>query len=386
MSEEIKLTEQQTVEQQPVEQPAPAVEAAATESLDQEVEKEEPVKADAASLVGKTIAELSVIFKDLMDSEDRMTRSKEAENIKSAFYRTLGEVRSKTGSVVDDTLDAVEENFKALYADYKRQRAEYNRVQDAQKGENLEKKKAIVEELKALVDSQEDVSALFPAFRALQDRWRSVGPVPASDFRDLNNNYQFNVERFYDKVKISHELRDLDFQKNLEAKVKFCEAAEKLSENENVVAAFNDLQKLHEQWKEFGPVAKEFRESIWERFQAATAVINKKYQAHFEELKGQQKENLEAKTRLCEQIEEIVAREFKSGAEWSAASKEILDLQAQWRKIGFATRKDNQKIYERFRAGCDAFFAKKREFYSAFKGEMDENLNKKEELIQHRWP
>ena len=139
MSEEIKLSEQQTVEQQPVEQPAPAVEAAATESLDQEVEKEEPVKADAASLVGKTIAELSVIFKDLMDSEDRMTRSKEAENIKSAFYRTLGEVRSKTGSVVDDTLDAVEENFKALYADYKRQRAEYNRVQDAQKGENLEK-------------------------------------------------------------------------------------------------------------------------------------------------------------------------------------------------------------------------------------------------------
>ena len=382
MSEEIKLSEQQTVEQQPVEQAAPAVESAATEALEQEVEKEEPVKADAASLVGKTIAELSVIFKNLMDSEDRMTRSKEAENIKSAFYRTLGEVRSKTGSVVDDTLDAVEENFKALYADFKRQRAEYNRVQDAQKGENLEKKKAIVEELKALVDSQEDVSALFPAFRALQDRWRSVGPVPATDFRDLNNNYQFNVERFYDKVKISHELRDLDFQKNLEAKVKFCEAAEKLAENENVVAAFNDLQKLHEQWKEFGPVAKEFRESIWERFQAATAVINKKYQAHFEELKGQQKENLEAKTKLCEQIEEIVAREFKSGAEWSAASKEILDLQAKWRKIGFATRKENQKIYERFRAGCDAFFAKKREFYSSFKDEMEENLQKKEELIQ----
>mgnify|MGYP002623231238 FL=1 len=419
MSEEIKVSEQQTVEQQPAEQTAIPVESAATESPKPEEpaapepaeekapEAEpaapeaaeagpepaeaatepvevatEPVKADAASLVGKTIAELSAIFKDLMDSEDRMTRSKEAESIKSAFYRTLGEVRSKTGSMVDDTLDAVEENFKALYADYKRQRAEYNRVQDAQKGENLEKKKAIVEELKALVDSQEDVSALFPAFRALQDRWRSVGPVPASDFRDLNNNYQFNVERFYDKVKISHELRDLDFQKNLEAKIKFCEAAEKLSENDNVVAAFNELQKLHEQWKEYGPVAKEFRESIWERFQAATAVINKKYQAHFEEIKGQQKENLEAKTRLCEQLEEIVARDFRTGAEWSAANKEILDLQAQWRKIGFATRKENQKIYERFRAGCDTFFAKKREFYSSFKDEMDINLQKKEELIQ----
>ena len=414
MSEEIKVSEQQEVEipvspetQEPensaapeiLESPAPEMDPAAAEASVEEsapVEdgresaQEEPVeeapreggKIDAAGLVGKSIAELSDIFKGLMDSADRMSRSKEAESIKSAFYRTLGEVRSKAGSMVDDSLNAVEENFKALYADYKRQRAEYNKVQDAQKGENLEKKKAIVEELKVLVDSQEDVSALFPSFRALQDRWREVGPVPASDFRDLNNNYQFNVERFYDKVKISHELRDLDFQKNLEAKEKFCEAAEKLAENENIVAAFNELQKLHEQWKEFGPVAKEFRESIWARFQAATAVINKRYQGHFEELKGQQKENLAAKTALCEQIEEIVARDIRTSGEWSAASKEILDIQAKWRKIGFATKKENQRIYERFRAGCDTFFAKKREFYNAFKGEMDENLQKKEELIQ----
>lgn len=362
MSEEIK--EQEVVEQQPVEEQTAEVKPAAT------------------NLAGKSIAELSEIFKEFLSSEDKLTRGHEAETIKSAFYRTLGDVRSKAGTVVDETLDSIEENFKALYADYKKQKAEYNREQDAHKAENLEIKKGIVEELKNLVDSQEDVSALFPAFRALQDRWRATGPVPATDFRDLNNNYQFNVERFYDKVKISHELRDLDFQKNLEAKEKFCEAAEKLAENENVIAAFAELQKLHEQWKEFGPVAKEFRESIWARFQAATSVINKKYQAHFEEQKEKQKENLDAKTALCEELEAIVAREITTGAQWSAASKEVMALQEKWRSIGFATRKDNQKIYDRFRAGCDTFFARKKEFYGQFKDEMEVNLAKKEELIQ----
>ena len=362
MSEEIK--EQEVVEQQPVEEQTAEVKPAAT------------------NLAGKSIAELSEIFKEFLSSEDKLTRGHEAETIKSAFYRTLGDVRSKAGTVVDKTLDSIEENFKALYADYKKQKAEYNREQDAHKAENLEIKKGIVEELKNLVDSQEDVSALFPAFRALQDRWRATGPVPATDFRDLNNNYQFNVERFYDKVKISHELRDLDFQKNLEAKEKFCEAAEKLAGNENVIAAFAELQKLHEQWKEFGPVAKEFRESIWARFQAATSVINKKYQAHFEEQKEKQKENLEAKTALCEELEAIVAREITTGAQWSAASKEVMALQEKWRSIGFATRKDNQKIYDRFRAGCDTFFARKKEFYGQFKDEMEVNLAKKEELIQ----
>ncbi|MBQ3712311.1 MAG: DUF349 domain-containing protein [Bacteroidales bacterium] len=343
----------------------------------------EEIKEQATtSLAGKSIAELSEIFKEFLSSEDKLTRGHEAETIKSAFYRTLGDVRSKAGAVVDETLDSIEENFKALYADYKKQKAEYNREQDAHKAENLEIKKGIVEELKTLVDSQEDVSALFPAFRALQDRWRATGPVPATDFRDLNNNYQFNVERFYDKVKISHELRDLDFQKNLEAKEKFCEAAEKLAENENVIAAFAELQKLHEQWKEFGPVAKEFRESIWARFQAATSVINKKYQAHFEQQKEKQKENLDAKTALCEQLEAIVAREITTGAQWSAASKEVMALQEKWRAIGFATKKDNQKIYDRFRAGCDTFFSRKKEFYSQFKDEMEVNLAKKEELIQ----
>ncbi len=347
--------------------------------MSEEINK--PEVQEEVSLADKTLSELSDVFKNLMDSEDRMSRSKEAESIKSAFYKLLGKLRSEAGEV-EDAFSDVEENFKSIYSDYKRERAEYNKEQDALKEENLEKKKAIIEELKALVDGQDDVSTSFPIFRELQDRWRSTGPVPASAFRDINSTYQFNVERFYDKVKINRELRDLDFQKNLEAKEKFCEAAEKLAENENIVNAFNELQKLHEQWKEFGPVAKEFRDSIWARFQAATSVINKRYQSHFEELKGKQKENLAAKEVLCEKVEEIAAREISSSDEWNSCAKEIEAIQADWRKIGFATKKDNQKIYDRFRAACDTFYGRKREYYSQFRNEMDANVDKKMDLIR----
>ena len=340
-----------------------------------------PEVQEESNFADKTLSELSDVFKSLMDSADRMSRSKEAESIKSAFYKLLGKLKSEAGEVTDAFVE-VEENFKSIYADYKRERAEYNKEQDALKEENLEKKKAIIEELKQLVDAQEDVSASFPAFREIQDKWRSIGPVPATAFRDINSTYQFNVERFYDKVKINRELRDLDFQKNLEVKEQFCEAAEKLAENENVVSAFNELQKLHEQWKEYGPVAKEFRESIWSRFQAATAVINKRYQAHFEELKGKQKENLVAKEALCVKVEEIAAREIKSSDEWNASAKEIEAIQAEWRKIGFATKKDNQKIYDRFRAACDAFYGRKRDYYSQYRGEMDANVEKKLGIIK----
>ena len=350
-----------------------------------EVLEEQPVVAPEAAeevnLADKTLSELSDVFKSLMESADRMSRSKEAESIKSAFYKLLGKLKSEAGEAADAFVE-VEENFKGIYADYKRERAEYNKEQDALKEENLEKKKAIIEELKQLVDAQEDVSASFPAFREIQDKWRAVGPVPATAFRDINSTYQFNVERFYDKVKINRELRDLDFQKNMEVKEKFCEAAEKLAENENIVSAFNELQKLHEQWKEFGPVAKEFRESIWSRFQAATAVINKRYQAHFEELKGKQKENLAAKEALCEKVEEIAAREVRSSDEWNAFAKEIEAIQAEWRKIGFATKKDNQKIYDRFRAACDSFYGRKREYYSKYRGEMEANVEKKLGIIK----
>lgn len=338
---------------------------------------------EVVNFADKSLAQLSDLFKQLMEDADRMSRSKEAESIKSAFYKLLLKMKSEAAEAADtveDAFEEVEENFKSLYADYKRERNEFIKKQEAEKAENLTVKQAIIEELKGLVESQEEVN--FPAFRELQDRWRSAGPVPAANFRDLNDTYQFYVEKFYDMVKIGRDLRDLDFKKNLEAKEAFCAAAEKLAENENVVAAFNELQKLHEQWKDFGPVAKEYREDIWNRFKAATSVINKKYQAHFEELKQQMAENLAAKAALCEQVEEIAAREVANSAEWNAFSKEIEDIQAKWRTIGFATKKDNQKIYDRFRAACDAFYARKREYYNGFKSALDENLQKKMDIIE----
>ena len=353
----------------------------------------------------KTLAELSGLFQELTESADRMKRSKEAEAIKSAFYKRLSREKAEAGedATVDepdaDTVEeiaatepltsapvspfaAIEAGFKSLYNTYKKERAEYNRQLDAEREGNLVKKQAIIEDLKALVDEQGDMKDAFPKFREIQNRWRETGPVPQQNFRDINDTYQLYVEKFYDLVQINRELRDLDFRKNLEAKTEFCEQAEALAESEDVVGAFKELQKLHEQWKEFGPVAKEFRDSIWERFRAATAVINKKYQAHFEGLKEQHAANLEAKTALCEKVEAIAAQEITSSNQWNALSKEIEGIQAEWRKIGFATRKDNQKVYDRFRAACDQFFSRKREYYNEFKDSMNDNMAKKLAIIE----
>lgn len=369
---------------------------------------EAPVEAEAPADLGNlSLAELSDLFDKLSQADDRMKRYKEAEAIKSAFYKRLSKEKAEAGlgakvdepssredvveevapvtqtlEVKDNPFEAMETAFKGVYANYKKERAEYNRQQDAQREDNFAKKQAVIEDLKNLVEKQEDVNSTFPAFRELQNRWREIGPVPATKFRDLNDTYQFYVEKFYDMVKINRDLRDLDFKKNLEAKEAFCQAAEKLSENENVVEAFRELQKLHEQWKEFGPVAKEFRDSIWDRFKAATAVINKKYQAYFEGQKEKQQENLAEKTKLCEQVEAIAGKEVKSSNEWNTLSTEIEEIQKIWRTIGFATRKENQKIYDRFRAACDKFFTRKREYYSQFKDSMNENMEKKLSLIE----
>ena len=369
---------------------------------------EAPAEAEVPAALGNlSLAELSDLFDKLSQADDRMKRYKEAEAIKSAFYKRLSKEKAEAGlgakvdepssredvveevapvtqtlEVKDNPFEAMETAFKGVYANYKKERAEYNRQQDAQREDNFAKKQAVIEDLKNLVEKQEDVNSTFPAFRELQNRWREIGPVPATKFRDLNDTYQFYVEKFYDMVKINRDLRDLDFKKNLEAKEAFCQAAEKLSENENVVEAFRELQKLHEQWKEFGPVVKEFRDSIWDRFKAATAVINKKYQAYFEGQKEKQQENLAEKTKLCEQVEAIAGKEVKSSNEWNTLSTEIEEIQKIWRTIGFATRKENQKIYDRFRAACDRFFTRKREYYSQFKDSMNENMEKKLSLIE----
>ena len=352
----------------------------------------------------KTLAELSELMQSLTESEDRMKRSKEAEAIKSAFYKRLSKEKADAGeetpveepdeSAISEEstvplqsgpvspFAAIEAGFKSLYVKYKKERAEYNKEQDAQREENLKVKQGIIEELKALVEDPGDIGGAFPKFRDIQNRWRETGPVPQQNFRDINDTYQLFVTKFYDLVDINRELRDLDFKKNLEAKTELCERAEALAQDKDVVEAFKELQKLHEQWKDLGPVAKEFRDEIWERFRAATTVINKRYQAHFEEIKGKQEENLKAKIALCEKVEEIAAREITSSTMWNNLSKEIEAIQADWRKIGFATRKENQKVYDRFRAACDKFFERKRASFSEFKDSMNANLEKKLAIIE----
>ena len=415
---------------QPVEETVEKAETPAAEPVETTSAEEAPVAADASNAepaeetpaaedpapetvnyAEKTLSELVELFQKLGDGIEKAKHSKEAEAIKSAFYKKLSREKFEAGlgAQVDEPgeddapeaaepaqaetpeaegetrvnpFEAIEAGFKSLYNDYKKERAELNRQQESERENNYTLKLAVIEDLKALVEKQEDVSATFPAFREIQARWRAIGPVPIQNFRDVNDSYQYYVEKFYDMVKINRDLRDLDFRKNLEAKQAFCEAAEKLSENENVVEAFRELQKLHEQWKEFGPVAKEYRDSIWERFRAATSVINKKYQAYFEGQKSKQAENLVAKTKLCELVEAIADKEVKTSNEWNSLSKEIEDIQKQWKSIGFASKKDNQKIYDRFRAACDKFFEKKRVFYTEYKDNMNENMDRKLSLIE----
>lgn len=362
----------------------------------------------------RSLAELADMFMELARNPERMKMNKEAEAIRSAFYKNLAKEKAAAGipdtdspaadaeaqedgqesmaadqhagdaddSVSENPFAEIERGFKALYNAYRKERAEYNRQLEKEREHNLELKQAVIEDLKALLEKQEDVNATFPEFREIQNRWRAIGPVPVQSFRNLNDTYQLYVEQFYDKVKINRELRDLDFKKNLEVKTGFCEQAEKLAEDDNVIEAFRTLQKLHEQWKEYGPVAKEFRESIWDRFKAATAVINKKYQAHFEGLKSRYAENLAAKEKLCVQVEEIASRENVSASEWNTLSKDIEEIQKQWKTIGFATKKENQKIYDRFRAACDKFFERKREFYAGYKENINANLEKKIALCE----
>ena len=347
----------------------------------------------------KNLAEIVQLFEALASDEERMKKSKDAEALKAAFYKRLHKEKAEAGMTPSEIVESeeaeaaeeivsenpfieIEKGFKELYNKYRAEKAEYNRQIEKEREGNLAAKEAVIADLKALIEKQEDVNATFPEFREIQDRWRAVGPVPVQSYRNINETYQLYVEQFYDMVKINRELRDLDFKKNLEVKEEFCAVAEKLAESDDVVEAFKELQKLHEQWKEYGPVAKEFREQIWDRFKAATAVVNKKYQAFFEGIKEQQAENLAKKTVLCEKVEEIAAREVASSNDWNAFSKEIEELQKEWKTIGFASKKDNQKIYDRFRAACDDFYGRKRDFYTDYKDSMNANLEKKIALCE----
>ena len=381
------------------EQIIPDVEFTSDVVVAEPVVNEEP----AVNYSELNLAELVKLFEELVQNEERMKMSKEAEALKAAFYKRLQKEKADAGLVaepvaeteeaeteeapVEETVSEnpfaeIEKGFKDLYNKYKKERAEYNKQLDKEREQNQALKETVIADLKALIEKQEDVNQTFSEFREIQNRWRAVGPVPAQSYRNLNETYQLYVEQFYDMVKINRELRDLDFKKNLEAKEQLCQSAEQLAENQNVVEAFRELQKLHEQWKEYGPVAKEYRETVWERFKAATAVINKKYQGYFEGIKEQQAENYAKKVALCEKVEAIAEKEISNSNEWNACSKEIEEIQKEWKTIGFASKKENQKVYDRFRAACDKFYGRKREFYTDYKDSINENLEKKIALCE----
>lgn len=402
MSEETKITAPQGQFEEVVEQNVPVLET--TEEIIENNQTEEEVSLISEEilhdLANKSLKDIVTLFESLVEKGDQQEMYKYAEPIKAIFYKTLKKEKIAAGFLAPSEEVAVEEDaeseekvsenpfaeiergFKELFAKYKAVRSVHLQQVEKQKDENLEVKKAIIEELKALLETQEDITTTFPKFRSLQTRWRESGPVPQAKVKDIYDSYQHYVEKFYDYVKINNELRDLDFKKNLEAKTALCEKAEKLVEEENVVNAFAVLQKLHEEWKEFGPVEKEYRESIWERFKVATSQVNKKHQAYFEKIKADQKVNLAAKTVLCEKAEEIAAREVSESNVWNEYSKELEALQKEWKTIGFASKKDNQKIYDRFRAACDQFYNRKREYYSQFKDQMTRNMEQKVALCE----
>lgn len=311
------------------------------------------------------------------------------ESIKVHFYKKhkadLDKIRKEAEDAGEETIftpepDPLEERLKDLLKKYRDIKLDYIQKIEAEKQKNLKEKYRIIEEIKELVNSKESLNDTFQQFRDLQNQWRSVGVVPQQNIKDLWDTYHHYVEIFYDFIKINKELRDLDLKKNLEAKIKLCEKAEELLLETSIVRAFNALQKLHEQWREIGPVPKEMKTEIWERFKTVTSKINKKHQEYFENLKHTQKKNLESKTILSERAEEISNIEIKSPKEWEQYYQEMIELQKIWRTIGFAPKKDNNRIYTRFRTACDNFFARKREFFAQNKEEQSNNLQLKTDL------
>ena len=316
----------------------------------------------------------------------------EVEALKVAFYkihRADMEARRKTffeengaDAEYKPQTDEAEIRFKELYNIYRTKRDEATALSDKEKEENYAAKLAVIEELKQLVDSEEALNTTFAKFHDLQARWRNIGQVPQARVSDLYETYNLHIENFYDYVKINKELRDLDWKRNLEAKTALCEQAEALSEATAIVEAFHKLQKLHEEWREIGPVAIEHKEGLWERFKAASTIINRRHQEHFENIKAEQIKNFERKSALCEELEKLVAEAPTSHKAWNKASERVQAIQAEWRTIGFAPKKDNNKVYDRFRAACDKFFEVKHTFYSEAKDDMAKNLEIKNALCE----
>lgn len=341
--------------------------------------------------VYKTKQEVVERLKEIAASDEAPVKD-EIDLLKTVFYKLhIAEREARLKEYIDgggnpETYQVVpdqdEETFKAQMAVIREKRAKIMQQQEAEKQANLEKKLEIIEKIKAMATSPDEAGKSYNEFKELQQQWKDIKNVPADKANELWRNYQLYVEQFYDLLKLNSEAREYDFKKNLEMKTKLCEAAEKLADEEDVISAFHQLQELHQQYREIGPVAKELREEVWARFKAASTVINKRHQQHFEDLRAKEEENLARKTALCEKVEELGKAENKGAADWEKRSKEIIDIQNEWKTIGFAPQKMNVKIFERFRAACDDFFGRKAEYFKALKVTFSENIEKKKALVE----
>ena len=395
-SEENALVNEQGLNEEKVEEVTPqSVEETVEESIPQveteeaespaEAEEEQPKK------VYETKAEILERVREIAHG-DESPKKEEIDFLKTAFYKLhIAEREAKLKAYIDGggdpeqyqiTPDETEEAFKAEMGIIKEKRAKIFKEQEAEKQENLTKKLAIIDKIKAMITTPEEANKSYKEFQALQQQWREIKNVPAEKANELWRNYQLYVEQFYDMLRLNSEARELDFKKNLEAKTRLCEIAEKLADEEDVISAFHQLQKLHQEYREIGPVAKEQREEIWNRFKAASTAINKRHQQHFEGIRAKEEDNLTRKTALCEQVEAIAAAENKGSGDWEKHTKQIIDLQAEWKTIGFAPQKMNVKIFERFRAACDDFFGRKAEYFRTLKDTFKENADKKRALIE----
>ena len=325
-------------------------------------------------------------------AENETPDKEEIDNLKTTFYKLhIAERDAEQKAYLENggdpeayqvSPDPIEEAFKAQMGVIKERRAKLFLEQEKEKQENLQKKTEIIEKIKAMATSPDEANKSYQAFKDLQQQWKEIKAVPADKANELWRNYQLYVEQFYDLLKLNNEAREYDFKKNLELKEKLCENAERLADEKDIISAFHQLQELHQEYREIGPVSKELREQIWARFKAASTVINKRHQQHFEEMRANEEENLAKKTALCEKVETIVAAENKGAADWEKRTKEIIDIQAEWKTIGFAPQKMNVKIFERFRTACDVFFSRKADFFKAMKEKYAQNAEKKKELVE----
>ncbi|MBR2400442.1 MAG: DUF349 domain-containing protein [Tidjanibacter sp.] len=362
------------------------------EMAEESAEVDERIAKSLEEVSQMTKGELVEYFAGLLENKPVQSLRYDVEAVKVAFYKKhradVDELRKKyveEGGVAEEfeaPADSDEIRLKEYFGIYRTRREEYMNDLEKSKEENLKIKLQIIEELKALVEAGETVGQTFQTFRQLQQRWKETGIVPQANVKEIWETYNLHVENFYNVVKINKELRDLDLQRNLEAKVALCEAAESLAGEESIVAAFRKLQDLHDQWREIGPVVAEQKEAIWERFKEASSRINRQHQEHFEAIKEEQKKNLALKTELCEKAEGLATEMLTTRKEWNKASDKLIEIQKVWKTIGFAPKKDNTKIYERFRRACDRFFELKRAFYEGIKSEMEHNLQLKIEICE----